>query len=340
MGNVRVTGLLRAPHGPSGSFEKIDRVEKIEVEVQGGRGRLRFAQAAGPGGRGLLGAFLVDDTPAIATLRGGDVNGALVLPPPAGPALPAIPELGPRAVLDEASVLALAPLLEELADGLYTVSLRERAPSQVARKGWTADVSGMVDLDVAARAGAAVLADLGAGGASVILAGREQAKRGRLAWVVSADVILGADGFEARHHDRGDREAFARSPLGALDDASLRDAIAHLRALDPSTDFGPFTEDRVEPAAQQASALAWDLRAEDGIETVSEPWRERVGAATELRVRVKVKSVTFEVAFVSHDGRRVDEVVVRSGTRFRATGLRPAARALARSLRQLADEGG
>lgn len=339
MGNVRVTGLLRAPADAGHALER------IEVEVEGGAGRLRFAQAPGPGARGMLGALLVDDVPTVASLRGAgddgavEAHGALVLAPHQGAPLPAVPELRPGAVLDEAGVLALAPLLEQLADGLYTVSLRRGAPPPVGRMGWTRDASGRVELDVAARTGGAVLADLG-GGVTVLLAGRDQARRGPLAWVVSADVILGGEGFEARHHDRGDREAFARSPRGALDDGAFRDAVARLRAAAPDVDVGPFTEDRVEPAAQQARALVWDLRAEDGIESVSEPWRERVGVATEMRARVRVKSVTFEIAFVSQDGRRVDEVVVRSGGRYRATGLRPAARALARSLRQLADEGG
>jgi hypothetical protein len=329
VGKVRVTGVLR----------EAGAIALVEVEVQEGSGRLRFAQGPGPGGRGAVGAFVVDDVPVVVVLRGADEDGALVLPRPAGAPLPPVPPLPPGAALDEERVLALAPLLGELGDGLYTLALKNDERMHLARSGWTPDVAGLVDLDVAQRRGGAVLADLGAAGASVIVAGREQAKAGPPAWVVKADVILEAPGFEARVHDRGAREAFARAPSGALEDIALRDAIAHLRAIDPLIDVGPFTEDRVEPAAQQARALVWDLRAEDGIESVSDAWRERVGEATEMRARVKVKSVSFEVGFVSHDGRRVDEVVVRANGRFRATGLRPAARTIARSLRQLADEG-
>jgi hypothetical protein len=331
--SVRITGVQR----------REGRLERVEVEVSGGAARLRFAQAAAPGGKGMLGALVVDEVPAVVALGGSETDGALVLPPPAGSTLPSVPALivgRDLEAMGEESVLGLAPLLAELADGLYTISLSSRGALHIATIGWTADVAGLVDLDIAARQGGAVVADLGAASAAVILAGRDQAKRRPPAWVITADVTLGAPGFEARLHDRGAREAFARAPGGALDDAALRDAVAHLRAVEPEVDLGPFTEDRIEPAAQQARALAWDLRAEDAIEEVSEPWRARVGSATEMRARVKVKSVTFEVAFVSHDGRRVDEVVVRTGGRFRATGLRPAARALARSLRQLADEGG
>ena len=125
-----------------------------------------------------------------------------------------------------------------------------------------------------------------------------------------------------------------------LDDVALRAAVAALCATPPRAALGPFTEDRVEPAAQQARALVWDLRAEDGIDDVSDPRRDaKKGAATEFVARAKVKSVAFEVAFVSRDGRHIGEVVVRSHNRFRATGLRPAARGIARTLRQLADEG-
>jgi hypothetical protein len=286
----------------------------------------------------VVGAFLVDGAPVVATLQGSEEAGAIVFPQQPGVALPAVPAIPAGAHLDEPGVLALAPLLAHLADGLYTLELSQGGPLHVARVGWTPDVAGMVDLDVAVRHGGAVLAVLSTG-ERVVLAGRDQARQGPPVWLLKSDVILGAPGFEARHHDRGAREAFARSPDGVLADVVLRDALAHLRAVDADIDVGPFTEDRTEPAAQQARALVWDLRAEDGIESVSDTTRERVGDATEMRARVRVKSVSFEIAFVSHDGRRVDEVLVRSQNRFRATGLRPAARTLARSLRQLADEG-
>ncbi len=322
---MRITGLRRGAEG----------VNLVEVEVQGGSGRLRFGQGPGPVPGTHAGAFVIDGAPAFVVLE-GEEPGGLVLPPPGGAALPAVPPLAARPLLDEETALGLAPLLEEFADGLYTVTLSPRGPIHNARVGWSADIAGIFEPDIAARKGAPVYADLGVAG-SVLLAGRDA--RGPPSFVVRADVVLGGAGFEARVHDRGAREAFARSPTAVLDDTALRDAVAHLRAIDPAVDVGPFTEDRVEPAAQQARALAWDLRAEDGIESVSDPWRQRTEDATEFRCRARVKSVTFEVAFKSPDGRHVDEVMVRSGNRFRATGLRPAARALARTLRQLADEG-
>jgi hypothetical protein len=324
--DVRVTGVKK----------NNEVVELVEVEVHGGTGRLKFAQGPGPLPTTTCGAFLIDDAPVFVALE-GDERGGLVLPPPEGKPLPAVPPVGARDLLTEERALGLAPLLSEFADGLYTVVLSPRGPIHNARVGWSADIAGIFELDLAKRSGGPVYADLGVAGA-VLIAGRDA--RGPPAFLIRPDVILAADGFVAVHHDRSMREAFARAPGSALDDAALRDAVAHLRAIDPAVDVGPFSEDRVEPAAQQARALAWDLRAEDGIESVSDPWRQRTEGATEFRCRAKVKSVTFEVAFASHDGRHIDEVMVRTGNRFRATGLRPAARPLARTLRQLADEGG
>lgn len=323
---MRITGILRGADGfPS----------RVEVEVQGGSGRLRFMQGAGPLPDSQIGALVIDDVPQVVVFEAGGDNGALALKP--GGAAPLVEAPGAPPSLAESAVLSLAGVLAQLGDGLYTIGTSEASLLPRPRLGWTGGSVGVVDVDAAADGGAPVLAALGRSFA--LLGGRRAAAMSGPAWIVAADVILDAPGFEVRTHDRGAREAFARSPRGVLDDGALRDAVAALHAHSPGLDFGPFTEDRIEPAAQQARALAWDLRAEDAIEEVAEPVRERVGNATEFRARVRVKSVTLEVAFVSLDGRRVDEAVVRSGTRFRATGLRPAARTLARTLRQLADEG-
>ncbi len=325
-GTVRVTGILRGRDG---------EVARVEVEVQGGSGRVRLVQGPGPLPDSQVGALVVDDVPEVVAFEAGGENGALALMSPAPTALAKAPSATP--LLDEARVLALTDVLLQLGDGLYTVGASTSCLPPQPRRGWSKGSVGVVDLVAAPDGGAAVLASLGRSFA--LLAGRTAATSGGGAWIIAADVIVDATGFEPRMHDRGAREAFARSPHGALDDAALRDALAALRASDANVALGPFTEDRVEPAAQQARALVWDLRAEDGIESVADPVRERVSAATEFRARVRVKSVTLELAFVSMDGRHIDEVIVRSGTRFRATGLRPAARTLARTLRQLADEG-
>lgn len=326
MGKVRITGILRGADGePS----------RVEVEVHGGSGRVRFVQGSGPLPDSQIGALVVDDVPQVVVFEAGGDNGALALPPVDTTPLLKAPSTPPS--LDESAVLALDEVLAQLGDGLYTIGTSEASLPPRPRRGWTKGSVGVVDVALAPDGGAAVLASLGRSFA--LLGGRKIAKRAGPAWIIAADVIVDAPGFEARSHDRGAREAFARSPRGALDDHALRDAVAALHGSAPAADLGPFTEDRIEPAAQQARALAWDLRAEDGIEEVADPLRESVGQATEFRARVRVKSVILEVAFVSLDGRRIDEAVVRSGNRFRATGLRPAARTLARTLRQLADEG-
>lgn len=329
-GSVRITGVLRGSDG---------EISRVEVEVIGGGGRIKLVQGPGPLPDSQIGALLVDDVPEVVVFEAGGDAGALALLSPRGTPSAALVGAPPATpLLDEARVLALQPALLQLGDGLYTIGATESCMPPRPRRGWTKGNNvGVVDLVAAPDGGAPILASLGR--AFALLGGRRSALANKGAWIIAADVIVDAPGFEAREHDRGAREHFARSPRGALDDAGLRDALAALRASDPDLELGPFTEDRVEPAAQQARALTWDLRAEDGIESVADPVRERVGTATEFRARVRVKSVTLEVAFVSADGRRIDEAVVRSGTRFRATGLRPAARTLARTLRQLADEG-
>ena len=310
-----------------------DSVVRFEIEVHMGAGRIRFQQGPGPLPHTQVGALVIDDVPVVLALAG---HGMLALPSPATDPLPSVTSLP---ALDEASVMALSPLLRMLGDGLYAVTTTPTSSVRAAAGFAVAHRDDVIDVATASSAGVPVLASLG-DGVRALLAGRAAAKRGEPAWLIGADVMIDAPGFLARMHDRGAREAFARAPSGALDDHALRDALAHLRALNDSVDVGPFSEDRVEPAAQQARALVWDLRAEDGVDNVSDTWRESNGDATEFRARVKVKSVQFEVAFTTRDGRHIDEVVVRSGVRFRATGLRPAARSLARTLRQLADEGG
>ncbi|MBI1948469.1 MAG: hypothetical protein HYS27_22475 [Deltaproteobacteria bacterium] len=323
MGSVDITGTL----------DERGARRLIEVEVQGGSGRLRFAHAPGPVADTNLAALLLDDVP-IALVLSGAQDGALVLAATARK-LPAVSARPPQ--LDDEGVAELAPLLLELVDGLYTLAVDKNPPPPVRRAGWLPQAPRLVDARVADEAGTPVIASLGK--TWVSLAGVAGLEHQAPAWVLRPDVIVDAPGFAARKHDRGAREAFARSPRGVLDDRALRDAVAAHRALAHGEELGPFSEDKIEPAAQQARALAWDLRAEDGIESVGEPERASTDRATEFRASVRVRGVPLEVGFVSIDGRHVDEAVVRSGARFRATGLRPAARALARTLRQLAEEG-
>ena len=304
--------------------------------MQGGAGRVRFVQGRGPLVDSQIGALVIDDLPRVVVFQAGADDGVLalsmvsdveplVLPPSAPPSL------------DERAVLALTEVLSQLGDGLYLIGASAVSSPPRQHCGWLQGMVGVIDVGMAGEEGAPVLAALGRSFA--LLGGRRSALACGPAWIIAADVIIDAAGFEGRVHDRGAREAFARSPRGMLDDSSLRDAVAALRGMRSTIDLGPFTEDRIEPAAQQARALAWDLRAEDGVDEVADPQRARVGHATEFRARVRVKTVTLEVAFVSLDGRRIIEAVVRSGGRFRATGLRPAARTIARTLRQLTDEG-
>lgn len=323
MGTVDITGTLD------------DRGTRrvIEVEVSGGSGRLRLAYGPGPIADTSLSALLLDGTP-LALVLSGSMDGALVLATAAGK-LPAVAARPPQ--LDDEGVEALSPLLLELADGLYTLAIDRSPPAPVRRAGWLEAPPRLVDVRVADEAGTPVIASLGK--TWIALAGQAGLEHQAPAWVLRADVIVDAPGFAARKHDRGAREALSRSPRAVLDDRTLRDAVAAHRALARDEALGPFSEDRIEPAAQQARALTWDLRAEDGIESVAEPERASTDRATEFRASVRVRGVPLEVGFVSFDGRHIDEAVVRSGARFRATGLRPAARALARTLRQLAEEG-
>lgn len=323
MGTVDITGTL----------DERGTRRLIEVEVRGGSGRLRFAHGPGPVTDTSLSALLLDGAP-LALVLSGATDGALVLATSAGK-LPAVSARAPQ--LDDEGVAALSPLLLELCDGLYTLAVDKSPPPPVRRAGWLEAPPRLVDARVADEAGTPVIASLGK--TWIALAGQAGLEHQAPAWVLRADVIVDAPGFASRKHDRGAREAFSRSPRGVLDDRALRDAVAAHRALAHDVALGPFSEDRIEPAAQHARALAWDLRAEDGIETVGEPERASTDRATEFRASVRVRGVPLEVGFVSFDGRHVDEVVVRSGARFRATGLRPAARALARTLRQLAEEG-
>ncbi len=329
-----VTGVQRTPDG---------KVRLVEVECRALGGRIAFAQASLPGIAGTVAALVVDQAPLVVVV-GGEDGGCLMLDGRLPPhPLPQGRDLAGDE-LDEARVVAaVAHLFPLFADGLYSVTW-ERAPPPVVPgisfvRTTDARPRRVVDPgSLAPDEGEPIVADLG-GPFAVLLGGRGALLSGQGTFVISAGFVLEAAGFEARAHDRGAREAFARSPRALLDDGALRDAWAAHRRRHPDATLGPLTEDKLEPAAQVARAVVWDLRAEEGVDSASELVRERVGRATELRVQVALAGASWDVALVSHDGRHLQEAVVRQGQRFRATGVKPSGRAIARVLRALAAEG-
>lgn len=337
---VRVTGYLPGPDAAHGGFA-------IEVEVLGGSGRLRFAHGLGPGGQGTVDVLMLDGTPVVVACRSDEGSGTLVLPSTRGPSLPEVPMRSPPSSADVLTervlaevVAGLAEILVELTDGLYVVRRDNVEAPLLASSlapGWCAGGAVEVTLVEAAPLGTSVCARVGAAGARVVLAGAGGA-RPEVLWVISAEALSEATGFEPWQHDHGAREAFTRSPFVLVEDAALRHAVARLRELHPEASVGPMTEDRLEPAVQQARALVWDLRFEDDVAHVSDLVRVPLGEVTEYRALTTVRARSWEIAFVTRDGRRLDEALVRVDGRFRATGVRPAARALGRVLRALAVE--
>lgn len=327
-----VTGVRRSAEGD---------VQLVELESRAAVGRVAYAQAALPGVAAPIAALVVDGAPLVVVVPGAR-GGALALQGRAPPhPLPTGRE-DDAVALDEArAVRALGHLLPLLQAGLYSVTKERLAPAVAPGPSFApADPGARLVFDVEGLApdgGEPIVADLGPS-FGVLLGGRAALLSGQAAYVVSAGFVVEAAGFEAHAHDRGAREAFARSPRALLEDGALRDAWAAHKKRFPVADVGPFTEDRVEPAIQLARAVVWDLRAEDGVQSVSDVTRERAGRTTELRVEVVLGGRAWEVAFVSTDGRHLHEAVVRRGPRFLATGLKPSGRAVARCLRALCEE--
>lgn len=332
---IEITGVRTSPGG---------EVVLVEVEARAGGTRLAFGQVApSPLPGSSLHGLSVDGVPA-ALVALGEQPGALVLHGgrPHLP-LPAVQEGSLSGFSEEALSSALSPVLPLFADGLYSVT---RASLPAARAPGPHFVSGRAEelqvLDpgvLASDEGVPVAADL-AGGFYLLLGGRGALERGEPAVVLSAGFLVEADGFTARRHDRSAREAFARSPRHLFDDVALRDAFAAHRARYPKAETGPLSEDRLEPAAQLARAVLADLSCEEALDFVSALRRVPSGRTTEFRVDVRVHGASFEVALITDDGRRLGEAVVKSGVRYRATGLRPSGRALGRALRQLSREEG
>lgn len=327
-----VTGAQRAPDG---------KVRLIEVEARGGGGRVAYAQCAVPGLQVPAAALVVDGLPVVMVVVGGR-GGCLALAGRAPPhALPTGRDDDALELEEARATAAIAHLAPVLDAGLYSITRERLAPATTPGPAYQPTEAGarrVVDVPgLAPDEGEPIVADLGPAW-GVLLGGRAALLRGQAAYVLSASFVVEAVGFEARAHDRGAREAFGRSPRALLDDGALRDAWAAHRRRFPQVDLGPFTEDRIEPAAQLARAVAWDLRAEDGVHAVTDVLRERAGRGTEFRVEAMLGGRAWDVAIVSSDGRHLHEALVRQGPRFLATGLKPSGRAIARCLRALADE--
>lgn len=320
MAPLRITGEQTPPGSSARS--------RVEVEVHGGTRRLAFAQAAF-GAHSVLAALTVDGLPRVLTLHGAH-RGALVV----GPAAAGLPMLTGHAALDDTSIAALEPVLGLFADGLYTITTGACVPAEAPPD--FVEGGGRFTLPGAPVGGVPVAVLLEH--TSLVLSGVYAARAGAPAVLVAADVILDAPGFVAHAHDRGAREAFSRAPGHVLDGRLLRDAVASHCARHPDAELGPLALAELEPAAGDARALLLALALEDIVEGVGDLVRLE-GARTDFQTVVRARALAFEVALVSADGQRIDEVVIRLQGRLRASGVRPAARAIARALRQLADEG-
>jgi hypothetical protein len=302
---------------------------RVEVEVRGGAGRLAFAQLASGNPRVTLAACLVDGAPRLLTAHGSE-RGALLV----GAAADPIPALAGPPALDEAGLERARPVLALLEDGLYTLSIQPLCTSD-PRAGF---VPGGAQVALFGAQPLGMPVAMVVEHSALVLGGARAAEQGAPGLVITADVIVDAPGFIAHQHDRGAREAFSRAPRHVLADVALRDTVARHAERYPTANLGPLSPATLEPAGSVARALVLDLGLEDVVEATSEIVRVP-GPRTELVARVRARTILFEIAFITSDGRRVDEVLVRANGRLRASGVRPAARAIARVLRQLADEG-
>lgn len=361
---IEVTGVRTDPQGA---------VVLVEVEARAGGRRLAFGQVAEPApGGGTISGLSVDGWP-LALVVTGEVRGSLLLcgGRPHLPLPPASAAELADGFREDRVEAALGLLLALFTDGLYSVTRRALPPPRLMGGGLVLRCprEGAEVIDpgpLAPDEGVAVAADL-SDGWFLLLGGRDALTRAEPALVISAGFLVAAEGFVAHRHDREKREAFARAPSFVLDDLALRDALAAHRQLYPKADLGPLAEDRTEPAAQLARAVFWDIASEDGVEAVTEEVRVSVGRTTEFRATVTLSGAAYEVALVSEDGRRLGEALIRDppkrrlrpdqsvtaphtltslipsegvehAGRYRATGIRPAARAIGRALRQLRRE--
>jgi hypothetical protein len=325
--HVEITGVRT---GPGGS------VVLVELEARAGGTRIAFGQRPAGEGKAVHGlaidgrpvVLITDETPPAALAMLPSVIRAL----PSAEATVILTEQGARE--------ALGALLPCFSDGLYSVSSATvpaptRLSTSFARE---VDTPVVIDLGpIAPDGGTPVVADL-AGGVYALLAGRRALAKGASALVISASFIVEADGFERRQHDRAARERFARHPTHLFDEARLRDAVFSHAMRHADADLGPFALSHVEPAWQLARGIALDLKEASDVLEVRGPERASEGRTIEYKIGVEVAAHRFLVGLRTDDGRRLHEATVRRGGAYRATGLKPAARAIVRCLRELVRE--
>ena len=334
-GHVEITGVKTGGGGET---------LLVEVEAESHGKRLHLGQAGPLPIEGTVHGLAIDAIPTVLIAKGPD-GGAICLrsalrPPP----LPTIEVRAPDTFADLSKDLvrrAIAPILPLFVDGLYSVTLAHLPPAEVPGAAFLRQPEDrkpkarVIDPGlVAPDDGAPIVADLDDGWFA-LLGGRTGLKEGATAWVIAADLLVEEPGFIAEKHDTAAREAFAKNPRQVFHEGAVRDAVAAHRARLPTADLGPLTPDRLEPAAQHAGAIFAELAREEGVRDVGPVRRERIGRSTEFRVQTAIETQIFDVALITDDGRRLHEAVVRSGTQYRATGLRPSWRAIGRCLRQL-----
>jgi hypothetical protein len=325
--HVEITGVRTGPGGA---------VVLVELEARAGGGRISLAHL--PDG----------ETPAV---RGLAIDGRPVVlvtdetPPAVLSMLPSVIRALPPAeatvnLTEHGAREALGALLPCFTDGLYSVSTATLPAAVRLPTSFVRDVATPVVIDlgpIAPDSGPPVVADL-AGGVFALLAGRDALRNGASALVISASFIVEADGFERRHHDRAARERFARHPTHVFDEARLRDAVFAHAMRHTGADLGPFALDRVEPTWQLAQGIAKDLAAVADVVEVRGPERSLEGRIVEYKLGVEHAGLRFLVGLRTDDGRHLHEATVRRGGAYQATGLKPAARAIARCLRELVRE--
>jgi len=325
--DVEITGVRTGPTGA---------VVLVELEAKADGRRIAFghvSEGGAPAARGLA----IDGRPVVLIAH-ETPEAVLVMLPSVVRALPAAAPLD--VLTPDAARRALEPLLSSFANGLYSVSARALPAAVRFPTGAARGVAGpcVIDLGpIASDAGTPVVADL-SGGLFALLAGRAALLSGASALVVSSSFVVEAPGFIAARHDRAARERFARDPAHLIDAARLRDAIFAHAMRHGGDGLGGFALDRVEPAWQAALGVAKDLAATRDVVEVRGPERAHDGRIVEYKLGVEHAGQRFLVGLRTDDGARLFEATVRRGGAYRATGLKPSARAIVRCLSELVRE--
>lgn len=305
----------------------------VEIEVLAGQRRLAFGQSgASPNGLPALHGVSLDGLPfAVVSEEPPGFVGLGLEPMPER--LPGIATSSTG--VDEADIVAhLAPWLGHFTEGLYSIR-RQVLPVPCIIGHDFVEGSGPVVFDHATWAsdeGAGLVAELSPE-VYLLLTGRDALRRGDPAFVVSGGFVIEAPGFEARHHDRGAREAFARTHQHVWPDRVLRDAVANHRAVFPEARLGPLDEDTLEPAATKARALVASVREKLGVDENGRRLSTLFG--TEFRFPLVVARGAAWLVLLSLDGQDLHEAQILVGERVQLAGVRPSLRAILRALRQV-----